>query len=583
MSKISTCWDLTQCFKTEEDYRQELKKISSLINSLDEFKSNLNSENAYLCLQKQSEISKGIEAIYVYACLNRDLDLANPKYQAETEVVEKLLTDFSTATAFINPEIAAFSSKDLEKMICDKRYENYSFYLKEILRNKKHILTKDSEELLSQISAFSSDFKKIFQMFNNADLQYSNIKDSNGKSHKLDHAMYSRHLKSFDRVLRENAFKKYYKGYMAYKNTISSIYIASVKKDCSIAKIRKFENALGKSLHSDNIKFCVYENLLSSVNKYLPVLHEYIELRKKILGFDEMNMWDMYVSLVEDELKDYTYEEAIEIVKKALLPLGKDYQNLLNKAFSEGWVDVYPSKGKRSGAYSWGYYSSPPYLLLNYSNTLSDVFTLAHELGHSMHSYYSDKTQCYEKAGYPIFVAEVASTVNEVLVLKHMLKSAKGQEKKYLLNYYLEMFRTTLFRQTMFAEFEYLAHQIYENGEPLTGELLNDVYLKLNKKYYGQGVKHNKEIAYEWARVPHFYSAFYVYKYATGLTSAITIVCNLLSDSTYIEKYKTFLSSGGSDYPIEMLKKVGVNLETTLPFEVALGEYKKILTEFAAL
>lgn len=583
MSKKSTTWDLTKIFETEKEYKDKLNEIYSQINLFEKFKSKLNPENAYLCLEKESEISKSIEAVYVYASLNRDLDLGNPKYQAETEIVEKLLTDFSTATAFINPEIAAFSSQDLEKMISDKRYENYDFYLKEILRNKKHILSKDMEELLSQISAFTTDFKKIFQMFDNADLKYSNIKDSKGNSHKLDHAIYSRHLKSFDRVLRERAFKKYYKGYIAYKNTISSTYIASVKKDCSIAKIRKFENALSKSLYSDNVKSCVYENLLNSVNKYLPTLHDYVNLRKKFLGLDEMNMWDMYVPLIQAESKDYSYEDAIEIVKKGLLPLGKDYQNLLDKAFSEGWIDVYPLRGKRSGAYSWGCYTSPPYLLLNYSNTLNDVFTLAHELGHSMHSYYSDSTQCYEKAGYSIFVAEVASTVNEVLVLKYMLKNAKGEQKKYLLNYYLEMFRTTLFRQTMFAEFEYLAHKKYENGIPLTGEMLNKEYLKLNKKYYGKGVKHNKEIAYEWARVPHFYSAFYVYKYATGLTSAITIACNLLSDSTYVKKYKDFLSSGGSDYPVELLKNVGVDLETETPFITALNEFESTLKEFASL
>jgi oligoendopeptidase F len=425
-------------------------------------------------------------------------------------------------------------------------------------------------------------FDDIFSQADNVDVKLGSIK-VDGKREKLTHGRYSFFLQHKDQAVRKAAFKTYYKGYIDLINTLTAIYSGNVKKDNFLARARGFKSCKQMKTFYENVPEKVYDNLIYAVNKNLPTMHEYVALRKKVLGVDTLNMYDMYVPITSTDLS-VDFDEAFEMVKSGLKPLGEEYAKLLQCALDERWMDVYETENKRSGAYSSGCYGTKPFVLLNYSATVHDIFTIAHELGHSIHTYYSAHTQPYAKSGYEIFVAEVASTVNEVLLLKDMLAKAKDKElKKFLLSYYLDMFRTTLFRQTMFAEFEKIAHELDDNGEALTPDALNKRYYKLNKKYYGKAVKHNKEIAYEWARIPHFYSSFYVYKYATGITSAVSIAKNILSTPGYFDKYKKFLCAGGSESPYEILKLTGVDLCSQKPFDDAMEEMKTTLEELGAL
>ena len=420
-------------------------------------------------------------------------------------------------------------------------------------------------------------FKTAFGKIDNVDVSLGSVR-VNGKRVKLTHGTYSQLLQNPDQNVRKAAFNTYYKGYEQLLNTIAAVYAGSVKSDVFMARARGYKDCLSAAMFNENVPECVYTNLIDSVNENCKYVHEYVAYRKEALGVEKLNMYDMYVPIVKGAELSLDFEDAFELVKKGLAVLGDEYVALLQKARDERWMDVYETENKRSGAYSWGSYSTKPYVLLNYSATIHDVFTIAHELGHSMHSYYSSHAQPYSKSGYAIFVAEVASTVNEVLLLKYLLKTTADKDmRKYLLSYYLDMFRTTLFRQTMFAEFEKISHDMEQKGKPLTPKALSAEYLKLNKKYYGPAVTHNKPISYEWARIPHFYNAFYVYKYATGITSAVNIANGILNDAANIEKYKKFLSAGGSDSPYEILKIAGVDLAEKQPFENAMREFKETL------
>jgi len=402
----------------------------------------------------------------------------------------------------------------------------------------------------------------------------------------LTHGAYSVCLHSEDRELRKKAYKAYYKAYKKCLNIITANYTASVNKDVFLSKVRKYDSALNRALNNEEVSVKVYENLLKSVKKALPTVHNYVAERKKILGLDKMNMYDLYVSLVDDYKLEKTYEDAYGLVEEGLSVLGEEYGKILHSAFLDGWIDVEETYGKRSGAYSVGVYGlKHPYVLLNYQKTAHNVFTIAHEMGHAIHTYYSNKNQPQVKADYTIFVAEVASTVNEVLLLNYLLgKETDNKAKRYYLNYFLDMFRTTLFRQTMFAEFEYKVHSLVEQGQALSRDVLNDIYLKLNKKYYGKSVISDKEISYEWARIPHFYSAFYVYKYATGIISAVSIADKILSkEKGAVENYIKFLSSGCSDTPVNLLKIAGVDLETEEPFDRAMKVFENTLNQFIQL
>jgi oligoendopeptidase F len=442
-------------------------------------------------------------------------------------------------------------------------------------------LPESEEKLLAMAASALSAPDDIYGKIDNIDLPLPKIKDENGNAIRLTHGAYSVFMQSKNALMRKHAFDAMYKTYLKMMNTITATYAGSVKADNFYAKARGYKSALEKALFEDNVPEGVYENLLSAVSENLATVHDYVALRKKALGQDKLHMYDMYVSIVPNAERQMEFDEAFELVVEGLKPLGEEYHDLLIRAKEERWMDVYETENKRTGAYSWGSYGTHPYVLLNHSNTMHDTFTIAHELGHSMHSYYSDGAQPYSTAQYSIFVAEVASTVNEVLLLKHMIANAKSkEEKKYLLTYYLDMFRTTLFRQTMFAEFEKISHSMAAKGMPLTPKSLSDKYYKLNKKYYGSAVTHDNLIRYEWARIPHFYTAFYVYKYATGITSAVNIASDILREGApAVERYKKFLQSGGSNSPYELLKIANVDLMTKAPFEKAMGEFKETLEE----
>lgn len=578
-------WNLSEIVDGEKGFTVIENKILSKLD-FTKFEGKLADENVLLeCLHYMDDLEIKLEILGVYAMMYRDVDTRNSDANALNSRVDNLFVKYSSAVSFVTPEITALPEEKLKAIIADERFKDYDYQLKQMLKSKPHVLSRDCENILSLGGQVFGGFQEIFTMINNADLAFPEI-EVNGEKIKLSHGMYSVCMDSKDRKVRETAFKAFYKAFRDVLNTITATYAGNVNKDVFLTKARKYNSCLERALENEDVPAEVYKNLLKYVNGALPTLHKYVKDRKETLGYDEMHMYDMYVSLVEDAELKLPYEEAFKLVKKGLAPLGEDYGELLQKAHDEGWIDVEETEGKRSGAYSVGVYGiEHPYVLLNYQPTTHDVFTIAHELGHSMHSYKSDAAQPKSKADYKIFVAEVASTVNEVLLLKYLLKNSTDVKlKKYLCSYYLEMIRTTIFRQTMFAEFEYIAHDSAEKGIPLTKDYLNDEYLKLNKKYYGDAVVSDDEIAYEWARIPHFYNSFYVYKYATGLISAISIAERIYSEGDKaVEDYFRFLSSGASDGPVELLKLAGVDLTKKDAYEAMVKSFETTLAEFESL
>lgn len=578
-------WNLSKIVDGEKGFTVIENKILSKLD-FSKFEGKLADENVLLeCLRYMDDLEIKLEILGVYAMMYRDVDTRNSDANALNSRVDNLFVKYSSAVSFVTPEITALPEEKLKAIIADERFKDYDYQLEQMLKSKPHVLSRDCENILSLGGQVFGGFQEIFTMINNADLAFPEI-EVNGEKIKLSHGMYSVCMDSKDRKVRETAFKAFYKAFRDVLNTITATYAGNVNKDVFLTKARKYNSCLERALENEDVPAEVYKNLLKYVNGALPTLHKYVKDRKETLGYDEMHMYDMYVSLVEDAELKLPYEEAFKLVKKGLAPLGEDYGKLLQKAHDEGWIDVEETEGKRSGAYSVGVYGiEHPYVLLNYQPTTHDVFTIAHELGHSMHSYKSDAAQPKSKADYKIFVAEVASTVNEVLLLKYLLKNSTDVKlKKYLCSYYLEMIRTTIFRQTMFAEFEYIAHDSAEKGIPLTKDYLNDEYLKLNKKYYGDAVVSDDEIAYEWARIPHFYNSFYVYKYATGLISAISIAERIYSEGDKaVEDYFRFLSSGASDGPVELLKLAGVDLTKKDAYEAMVKSFETTLAEFESL
>lgn len=578
-------WNLSEIVDGEKGFTVIESEILSKLD-FSKFEGKLADENVLLeCLRYMDDLEIKLEILGVYAMMYRDVDTRNSDANALNSRVDNLFVKYSSAVSFVTPEITALPEEKLKAIIADERFKDYDYQLEQMLKSKPHVLSRDCENILSLGGQVFGGFQEIFTMINNADLAFPEI-EVNGKKIKLSHGMYSVCMDSKDRKVRETAFKAFYKAFRDVLNTITATYAGNVNKDVFLTKARKYNSCLERALENEDVPAEVYKNLLKYVNGALPTLHKYVKDRKETLGYDEMHMYDMYVSLVEDAELKLPYEEAFKLVKKGLAPLGEDYGKLLQKAHDEGWIDVEETEGKRSGAYSVGVYGiEHPYVLLNYQPTTHDVFTIAHELGHSMHSYKSDAAQPKSKADYKIFVAEVASTVNEVLLLKYLLKNSTDVKlKKYLCSYYLEMIRTTIFRQTMFAEFEYIAHDSAEKGIPLTKDYLNGEYLKLNKKYYGDAVVSDDEIAYEWARIPHFYNSFYVYKYATGLISAISIAERIYSEGDKaVEDYFRFLSSGASDGPVELLKLAGVDLTKKDAYEAMVKSFETTLAEFESL
>lgn len=574
-------WDLADIFETTEKFNDEFEYLQKNINTLEKYKGKLGDSKVLLeAFNLESKLSERLERVYVYAYLMRDQDTTDSVNNARATKTDILLTKFSTITSYILPELTSESDEYLEGLTSDENFAKYKVTLKEILRTKKHILSEKEERILSKAGAFTGDFEETFIMFDNADIKFKSYLDQDKNRVKLSHGLYSLALQSSSQNDRKKAFNSMFNAYKDMINTIATNYAGNVKKDWFYADVRGFKSSMEKATFYENVSPKVYKALVKNVSDNFDVMHDYVAYRKKALGLDVLNMYDMYVPIVEGADIKLTYEESVSLVKEALKPLGKEYADILNTAFSSGWIDVVENKGKKSGAYSWGAYGVHPYVLLNYQQTTHDVFTIAHELGHAIHSYYSSSNQPYEDAGYVIFVAEIASTVNEVLLIKHLLNTTTDKKiRKYLLSYYMDMFRTTVFRQTMFAEFELKAHEMVEKDIPLNAENLSKEYYKLNKRYYGKAVKHNSLIKYEWARIPHFYTAFYVYKYATGLISAVNIASRILEDEKNVEGYKNFLKAGCSMPPLDILKLAGVDLETSEPYEVAFKEFRDTLKE----
>lgn len=537
-------------------------------------------------LQDRDEISRRIEKLYVYARMRRDEDNANSKYQGMTDKVIAVIASISAALSFFTPELIASDEAVIKGYIDEcKGLEVYRFLIEDTFRLKEHVLSGPEESILAQMGEINGATGDIFTMLNNADIAFGTIKDENGDEVELTHGNYIKFMESHDRRVREDAYNAMYAAYKRLINTLATSYNYNTKTDVVLSRIRKHESSRAAALSGDNIPASVYDNLVATVHDALPQMHRYTALRKKLMGLDKMHMYDIYVPIIEIPEKKVPFEEALDIMRQALKPLGDEYIERMNKGIAQGWMDVYENKGKTSGAYSFGCYDSYPYILLNYTDTLKDVFTVIHETGHSMHSSYTREVQPYVYGGHSIFTAEVASTVNESLLMQYLLDNTDDVEmRKYLLNMHLEEFRTTLFRQTMFAEFEDMTHKAIEAGQVLTGEWMCEEYEKLNAKYYGPAVEKDDTIKYEWARIPHFYRAFYVYKYATGYSAATAISKKILAEGKpAADRYIDFLKTGECDYPIELLKIAGVDMSTKEPVEAAMDTFVTLLDEFEKL
>lgn len=539
--------------------------------------------NAY---KERDDIWRKLEKIYVYARMKRDENNADSTYQAMSDKCSAVIAAVSAATAFFTPELLEASDDIILGYIEENEaLGEYEFAIKDTLRQKAHILTEAEENILAQMSEITGATNDIFTLLNNADIKFASITDEDGDEVEVTHGNYIKFMESHNRDVRKAAYNAMYDSYKELINTIATTYNYNTKTDVVGARIRKYDSARAAALSGDNIPAEVYDNLVSVVNDNLPAMHRYVELRKKLLGVDKLYMYDMYVPLIELPKTHVSYEEALDIMREALAPLGSEYIDKMNTGISQGWIDVYENKGKTSGAYSFGCYDSFPYILLNYTDTLKDVFTIVHEMGHSMHSRYTRDEQPYIYGSHSIFTAEVASTVNESLLMQHLLSTNDDIEmRKYLLNLHLEEFRTTLFRQTMFAEFEDITHKAIEAGQVLTAEWMCEQYEALNAKYYGAAVEKDDTIKYEWARIPHFYNAFYVYKYATGYSAATAISDKILTEGKpAADSYIEFLKTGESDYPIELLKIAGVDMSSPEPIEKAMDTFNNLLDEFEKL
>jgi oligoendopeptidase F len=507
-------------------------------------------------------------------------------YQELSDRAGALMVQIDSALSFATPEVLSIPEETLEKFILEnEELRVYDFYLNNILRRKPHILSTEMEELLADAGEMASSPDNIFSKFNDADLKFPEIIDENGDKVRITHGRFVQFLESNDRRVREDAFKGVYEVFGSFKNTLAATFSSNLKQELFFTKARKYGSNLEKALNSTNVPVEVYTNLINAVHDNMGLMHRYVSLRKKLLGLDELHMYDIYAPLIQDIKMDISFEEAKKIVAEGLNPLGEEYQEILKEGFSNRWIDVYENENKRSGAYSWGAYGTHPYVLLNYNGTLDNVFTLAHEMGHAIHSYYSDKEQPFVYAGYKIFVAEVASTCNEALLIDYMIKSTDDKlQKASLINHFLDKFKGTLFRQTMFAEFEMITHNMIGEGQSLTAENLCKIYHDLNVKYYGEDIVIDPQLDMEWARIPHFYNAFYVYQYATGYSAAIALSRRILQEGKpAVDDYIRFLSSGGSNYPIELLKGAGVDMSTKEPVNQALKMFEELLDQMEEL
>jgi oligoendopeptidase F len=578
-------WHLEDMYKNQQAWDEDFQSAKQFVQMISGFEGQLHQASAIKkCFELEDRLAMMTEKLYVYANMKHHEDTALPEYQALSDKSKKLSVDVSESLSFISPEILSLSEHQLAELLNNPELSFYKKTLEEMIKQKPHTLSKDQEALLAQAGNIASAPNTIFGMLNNADLTFPTIKNDQGKEVELTHGNYIQFLESRDPEVRKNAFQSMYATYAKQKNTLAAILSANINKNIFYSKARKFSSSLEMSLFSDNIKKEVYTNLIDTVHDSLPLMHRYLQLRKKLLKVEELHMYDLFTPLVEEFKMDISYVQAKQMIKESLAPLGEDYIRILDEGFNQHWIDVYENKNKRSGAYSWGAYGTHPYVLLNHKDNLNSMFTLTHEMGHAIHSHLSDQNQAYRYAQYTIFLAEVASTLNEALLMDYLLKRVNDpKEKLYLLTYYADQFRTTVFRQTMFAEFEMMIHAHAENGESLTPQAFSDIYYTLNKQYYGD-IEIDQDIEMEWARIPHFYNSFYVYKYATGFSAATSFAKQILEQGKpAVDRYLGFLKSGGSEYSLEILNRAGVDMSSPEPIRQAMSVFQSLIDDMEKL
>ena len=582
--KVEDTWCLEDMFESDDFWEEEFGRLQRMIFQYEDFEGTLGESADRLLeyLKFNDETNLLMERLYVYANMRYHQDMANSMYQEFAARAQKLMVEISGASAFAEPEILEITTEKINIFFNENpELETYKRYISEILRGKNHTLDKKTETILAKSRQMSNAAENIFSMYNGADIKFPSITTEEGEEIEITHGNFVPLLESVDREVRKAAFEGVYETYGKMRNTLAATFAANLDQANFYAQVRNFSSAREMYLYGSNIPESVYDNLIETVHKNMDKMHKYVSLRKKILDVSELHMYDLYTPIAKAPDTKYSFEAAKDIVLEGLAPMGEEYIKVLEEGFDNRWIDVYENEGKRSGAYSWGAYGTPPYVLMNYHGTLDHVFTLAHEMGHAIHSYYSDANQPYVNAGYKIFVAEVASTCNESLLIQHLLKITEDEEEKtYLINHFLEQFKGTLYRQTMFAEFEKIAHSMVQNGEGVTADRLCGIYYNLNKEYFGDDIVIDKEIELEWARIPHFYNPFYVYQYATGLSAAIALSKRILEEGKpAVEDYMKFLTGGSSQDPIELLKIAGVDMTSSEPIETALELFGNLLEE----
>lgn len=576
-------WQIEDIYTAEEQWQADFAKVKSELPAIAAYKDTLSKSAATLaaCLKLRDEINILAGKLFAYARLHRDENTAKAKYQGLVGKAEGLLAETNAATSFIEPEILAMSAQDLAAFRKEQILAEYSFYFENLSRQKQHVLSPVEEEILSRSAEATQAAETVFNMLAHADMKFPDIAGEDGQNIALSEGRYRSLIMANDRRVRKDAFMGLFGTYNSFRNTFAATLTGNVKKNIFYARTRKYASTLESALSDGNIPASVYDNLITTINSNLAPLHRYISLKKKALQLDTIHMYDLYTPLAREVKFNIPYADGLKLVRDGLAPLGPEYMDILNKGLTSGWIDVYENKGKQTGAYCWGVYGVHPFVLLNYNDRLEDVSTLAHEMGHAIHSHYSQATQPYATSQYTIFTAEVASTTNEILLNDYLLKTTTDKQKKlYLINQYLEMVRATVYRQTMFAEFERDIYAKAEDGETLTADLLDEMWHGLNVKYYGPDIAVDTEIDIEWARIPHFYWSFYVYQYVTGYAAATTLADKMLSeDKDAQQRYISFLQSGGSDYPINILKKAGVDMSTPQPVELTIRKFSSMLDE----
>ena len=585
-------WNIQAMYPDEAAWHKDVKDALEMSESFGRFQGHIMDSPSSLleALETECRISRKLSHAIVYSHMKQDEDNGNSKYLEMNQKAMTVAAQISASLSFMVPELLSEDPDNIMKYVDEEpALETYRFMLQQIIHQQPHVLSKESEHILSALSDSLGAPGEIFSMLNDADMDFGSVEDSKGNEYPLTHSSFIRLMEDDDRTIRKNAYEKVYGEYSRLNNTIATAYNYSVKEDTVISRLRHYESPLDQAMSPEMIPIQVYDGLISTVHEYLPAMYRYVGIRKRALGLEDLEMYDVYRPLVEPSGLEYTFEEAVDVACKALQPLGEEYVSTLRKGLlEEGWVDVYENKGKTSGAYSFGSYDSFPYILMNFTGRLNDIFTLVHEGGHSMHSYYTRKTQPYIYSGHSIFTAEVASTVNESLLIRYLLGEAEAsgdlELKKYLINFYIDEFKATLFRQTMFAEFERETHKIVSEGGSLTPETCNTIYDELNTKYFGPDMEHSDLIKYEWSRIPHFYRDFYVYQYATGYSAATAISQRILSGGEKEKQdYLRFLTLGDSDYPIELLKVAGVDMSTPEPVDSALKVFSGLVDQLDQL